>query len=209
MPGGSYLTARVIHAMLMAMVLVIIAALFGALAYGADLPTGGDLVRTVAVVLIGGASFAALALALTAAIPNADAAPAIVNATILPLLFISGVFVPLGANTPQWIITLGDVFPVKHFVDAFLGAFYGPPNFPFAWSDIAIVADGVVAVAALPMSSTGSANAASTIPPRRANERSMWVFLLERGQMSWCARCFGAERTKAPWTRRGDVVDGR
>ena len=140
MPGWSYLTARVIHAMLMAAILVLISALFGKLACGAALPTSGDLLRTVMVVVVGGASFSALALALTAAVPNADAAPAIVNATILPLLFISGVFVPLGKGTPQWIITLGDIFPVKHFVDAFLGAFYGPPDFPFAWSDIAIVA---------------------------------------------------------------------
>ncbi len=76
-------------------------------------------------------------------------------------------------------------------------------------ADASFVCVGVVAVAALPMSSTGSANAASTIPPRRANERSMWVFLLERGQMSWCCMSFGAERTKAPWTRCGDVVDER
>ena len=140
LPGWSYLTARVLHAMLMASLLVIISAVFGRLAYGATLPTGMNLARTVLVVAVGAVSFSALALALTAAIPNADAAPAIVNATILPLLFVSGVFVPLTKDAPQWIITLGDIFPVKHFVDAFLGSFYGPPNFAFDWKDVAIVA---------------------------------------------------------------------
>jgi ABC-2 type transport system permease protein len=92
------------------------------------------------VVLVGSASFAALGLALTPAIPNADAAPPIVNATILPLLFISGIFFPVGPDAPQWIETLSDIFPVRHLVDAFLGSFYGPPLFAFSWVDVGIVA---------------------------------------------------------------------
>ena len=63
------------------------------------------------------------ALALTGAIPNADAAPPIVNAAILPLLFLSGIFFPLDDNTPDWIVFIGNVFPVKHFVDAMRSAY--------------------------------------------------------------------------------------
>ena len=37
---------------------------------------------------------------------------------------------------------IGDIFPVKHFAEAMLGSFYGPP-FPFEWSDVLIVARGV------------------------------------------------------------------
>jgi hypothetical protein len=33
-------------------------------------------------------------------IPNADASAAIVNAIILPLLFLSGIFIPFGNDTP-------------------------------------------------------------------------------------------------------------
>jgi ABC-2 type transport system permease protein len=99
-----------------------------------------SLVRSIIVVLVGSASFAALGLALTPAIPNADAAPPIVNATILPLLFISGIFFPIEGDSPQWIETLSDIFPVRHLVDAFLGSFYGPPLFDFSWADVGIVA---------------------------------------------------------------------
>src|SRR6266516_755015 len=74
-----------------AVLLVAICASFGAAFYNASIPTGIGLVRTIVVVLVGAASFAALGLALTGGIPNADAAPPVVNATILPLLFISGV----------------------------------------------------------------------------------------------------------------------
>jgi ABC-2 type transport system permease protein len=62
-----------------------------------------------------------------------------VNAIILPLLFVSGIFIPLEANAPQWLVTLGDVFPVKHFAEAVRASFYGPP-FPFEWGDVLVVA---------------------------------------------------------------------
>lgn len=140
LPGYDYLTARVIHAILIAMILVTICSLFGAVFYGAELPTGVSLAEAIVTVLVGAASFAALALALTSVIPNADAAPAIVNATILPLLFVSGVFIPIGTNAPRWVDILGRVFPVRHLVEAYLGAYYGKPFFVFSWRDVGVVA---------------------------------------------------------------------
>lgn len=140
LPGYDYLAARVTHAMLVAVILVTICSAFGAIFYGATIPTGSALAETIVVVLVGAASFAALALALTAVIPNADAAPAIVNATILPLLFVSGVFFPIGDNAPRWVDILGKVFPVRHLVEAYLGAFYGKPFFDFSWRDVGVVA---------------------------------------------------------------------
>ena len=140
LPGADYLSARVIHAVLIAVLLVAICASFGAAFYHASIPTGSGLVRTIVVVLVGAASFAALGLALTGVIPNADAAPPIVNATILPLLFISGVFIPIGDHAPKWVDVVGKVFPVRHLVDAFLGAYYGKPVFDFSWGDVGVVA---------------------------------------------------------------------
>lgn len=148
LPGRSYLGARVIHVVLLAVILVAICAVFGWAFYEADLPTGVRLLRTVVVVVVGSASFAALGLAITPAIPNADAAPAVVNATILPLLFISGIFFPITDDAPQWIETVSDIFPVRHLVNAFLGAFYGAPTFRFSWTDVLLVgAWGVVGLA--------------------------------------------------------------
>jgi ABC-2 type transport system permease protein len=70
-------------------------------------------------------------------VPNADAAPAVVNATILPLLFLSDVFIPLGPDPATWVVWIGRVFPVKHFANAMQSAFLGAP---FRWSDVAVVA---------------------------------------------------------------------
>jgi ABC-2 type transport system permease protein len=148
LPSWSYLSARVVHSMLVAGILVIITLVFGKLAYGTDLPTGGPLLEFLATLIVGSLSFAAMALALTAAIPNADAAPPIVNATILPLLFISGIFIPLTNAAPAWITTVGNIFPVKHFADAMQAGYLGNVTlrgtdiraFPFDWTDLAVVA---------------------------------------------------------------------
>ncbi len=139
LPGWSYLTGRVIHAIIVAMILVAITAAFGAAFYHATFPGGAQLLKFVAVILVGSLSFSALALALTAVIPNADASPAIVNASILPLLFLSGIFIPLGVDTPGWIKFVGKVFPVRHFAEAMRASFYGAP-FVFKWGDIVVVA---------------------------------------------------------------------
>ena len=150
LPAGAYLTSRVLHAMVVGAILVMITLLFGKIVYDSPLPTGGPLLEFVASFLVGALSFAALALALTAAVPNADAAPPVVNAVVLPLLFLSGIFFPLDDGAPTWMKTLADIFPVKHFADAmragFLGNLTAPAPvgtvraFPFDWWDIAIIA---------------------------------------------------------------------
>jgi ABC-2 type transport system permease protein len=151
LPGWAYLSGRVFHAVLIALLLVLITMAFGAAFYGADVPTGAGLLRFLVTLLVGSASFAALGLALTVAIPNADAAPAVVNASILPLLFISGIFIPLGNDPPAWMTVIGNVFPVRHFADAMRSGFLtslfetahaANPRVPassFDWSDVLIV----------------------------------------------------------------------
>jgi ABC-2 type transport system permease protein len=136
-PGWAYLLGRVIHAVLMAILLVVICAAFGKLAYGAQLPTGSSLIEFLVMLIVGAASFCALGLAVTAIIPNADSSPAIVNATILPLLFLSGIFIAIGDDAPAWIRWTGKVFPVRHFAEGMGAGFLGTP---FHWNDVLIVA---------------------------------------------------------------------
>lgn len=137
LPRAAFLGGRVVHALLVALLLVAIMAVFGRVLYGAEVPTGLALVRVLVTLAIGGASFSALGFAITALIPNADASPAIVNATSLPLLFLSGIFIPFGDNTPTWILWVSRVFPIKHFADAMQAGFLGTA---FNWTNVAIVA---------------------------------------------------------------------
>jgi ABC-2 type transport system permease protein len=137
LPSGSFLAARVIHAMLVAVLLVAITAVFGRALYSADIPTGVTLVRFVVMLAVGAASFCALGLAVTALIPNADAAAPIANATMLPLLFLSGIFIAFDNKTPTWVLWVAKVFPVRHFALGMQASFAGTP---FQWTDVVVVA---------------------------------------------------------------------
>lgn len=137
LPRRSFLSSRIVHSVLIAILLVAITAVFGRLFYDARIPNGLDLARFFVMLVVGAAAFCALGLAVTAVIPNADAAPAIVNASILPLLFLSGIFIPFGNNTPAWVQWVARIFPVRHFTQGMLAGFVGTP---FRWSDVLIVA---------------------------------------------------------------------
>ena len=100
LPSASFFGARILHAVLVSVLLVIITAAFGRAFYSADIPTGATLVRMLVMLAVGAAAFCALGFAISSVIPNADASQPIVNAVILPLLFLSGVFIPLGNNPP-------------------------------------------------------------------------------------------------------------
>ncbi len=145
LPAGSFLGARILHSLLVAILLVAVTAAFGHAFYSADIPTGLTLVRFVIMLAVGAATFCALGLAITAIIPNADAAGATVNATILPILFLSGIFIAFDNSTPTWILWVARVFPVRHFAVGMQAGFLGTA---FHWTDVLIVAIwGVVGLA--------------------------------------------------------------
>jgi ABC-2 type transport system permease protein len=132
--GARTLTAIAVSLAVMAVVLVI-----GTVAYGVDIRTAA--IPGIALTgLIGAAAFTCLGYALSTAIESADAAQPTVQAIMLPLYFISGVFVP-NVNLPTWLADVAKLFPVQHLADGLHRAFD-----PFAhgtgivWSDIGILA---------------------------------------------------------------------
>ena len=137
LPSGSFLGARILHAVLVAVLLVIITAVFGRVVYSADLPSGLGLLQFIVALLVGAAAFCALGLATTSVIPNSDAAAPIVNAIILPLEFLSGIFIAFGNNTPAWILWVAKVFPIRPFALTMQAAFLGTP---FNWANVLVVA---------------------------------------------------------------------
>jgi ABC-2 type transport system permease protein len=116
MPPLAYLAGKILHSGLIALLLVAIITVFGKVFYGVSLPSNRIPAFLVSLA-IGALAFSAMGLAITTVVPNADAAPAVVNAVILPLLFISDIFIPL-TNAPKWLGTVGNIFPVRHFAEA-------------------------------------------------------------------------------------------
>jgi ABC-2 type transport system permease protein len=139
-PGWVYLAARVLHAIFVNTILVVIVLLFGQIFYGVDLPLD-TLPAFLLTLVVGAGAFCALGLAATCAVPNAEAAPAVVNVMVLPLLFLSGTFIPIG-DAPQWIQTFAGLFPIKHFLDAMFESFLPPPDNPsgWLWSSVGVIA---------------------------------------------------------------------
>ncbi len=137
MPSISYLAARILHSLFVAVILVALTFAFGKIAYSVTLPGGTSLLEFLVMLVVGAAAFCALGLALSATIPNADAAAPIVNAVILPLLFLSGIFIAFGNGTPSWILWVARIFPVRHFALGLQAGFLGTS---FDWVDVAVVA---------------------------------------------------------------------
>jgi ABC-2 type transport system permease protein len=138
LPAWAYMFGRIAHAILVAILLVAIVTAFGAAFYQAEVPTR-TLPAFLLTIAVGAASFSALGLALTAAIPNADAAPAIVNFSILPLLFISDIFIPI-EDPNAWYVQVSKFFPVRHFADAMKASFFAPVGSGFRGADLLIIA---------------------------------------------------------------------
>src|SRR5262249_31052914 len=126
-------------AMLVSLLLVAIVIVFGVVFYSVTVPTA-RLLPFIVTIIVGAASFAALGLAVTTIVPNADAAPAVVNATILPLLFLSGVFIPLQPGNP-WYVVVAKFFPVYHFSHAMLSTYFAPlGESAWQWRDLLVIA---------------------------------------------------------------------
>jgi ABC-2 type transport system permease protein len=110
----------------------------GWVAYDAHVParTAPALALTV---IVGAISFCCLGYALASLIRNEDAAQPVVQAVILPLYFISGVFVSIDI-LPGWLVDVAKVFPVRHLAAALLTA-YNPhtKGSGFAWTDLLIL----------------------------------------------------------------------
>ena len=84
-------------------------------------PLGAAAGASSSTLLVGAASFCCLGFALTAAIPTEDAAAPISNVALLPLYFLSGVFIP-ETEIPDGVLEFADLFPIRHFFEAFFTA---------------------------------------------------------------------------------------
>jgi len=139
MPAAAIIGGRALTAMVTSLAMAALLLLIGWAAYGAHVP-GRTSVALIVTVLLGAAVFCALGFAVVSFIKNEDAAQPITQAVLLPLYFISGVFIPI-ATLPHWLTDVAGVFPVRHLAAALLTA-YNPhlSGAGFAWRDLLILA---------------------------------------------------------------------
>jgi ABC-2 type transport system permease protein len=138
-PAGVLLAGRAAVAAVTGLIVVTVLAGAGWAAFGASVPARAAPVLVLDVV-VGTAAFCCLGFAAATFIGSADAAQPVVQALILPLCFISGVFIP-AAELPHWLIDVGNAFPVRPLAAALL-AVYNPHTrgSGLRWADLAVVA---------------------------------------------------------------------
>ncbi len=145
-PAAAVIAGRVATAVVIAVVMAAVLLGIGWAAYGARVPGRTALALAVTVVT-GAASFCCLGYATTSLIRDEDAALPTTMALMLPLYFISGVFVPVPAM-PRWLADAGEIFPVRHLANALLVA-YNPHTTGLGFAGLDLLIVGVWGAAAL------------------------------------------------------------
>lgn len=138
-PAAAVIAGRALTAVVAALGVAAVLLVIGWAAYGAQVParTAPALAATV---VLGAVAFCCLAYGLASVIQDQDSAQPVTQAVMLPLYFISGVFVPV-SQLPHWLVRVGSVFPVRHLSAALLVA-YNPhtAGSGFSPADLAVVA---------------------------------------------------------------------
>ena len=140
LPTSSYLAGWIASAITIATAGVVLMLVIGVAAFDVEIDPA-KLPAMVVTFGVGVGSFAALGMAVAAAVPSADEAPAVANATILPLAFVSDVFIASGVDSPRWVEVVGGIFPLRPFVNAFQDTVNPLVDAPaFAWPELVVVA---------------------------------------------------------------------
>jgi ABC-2 type transport system permease protein len=138
-PAGVMIAGRTLMAIAVSLSSVIVLLLVGRIFYGVHVQA--HFIPGLAITaLVGSLSFCVLAYAFSTLIDNEDAAQPMVQAVMLPLYFISGIFIP-AVKLPPWLRHVAQVFPVAHLSAGLRYAFSpGATGIGIVWSDIGVLA---------------------------------------------------------------------
>jgi ABC-2 type transport system permease protein len=120
-PAWVLIASRALTAAIVSVVVVAVIVVIGRIAYGVRLPSS-TIPAIVLAIVVGAACFCCLSFALASFIRNEDAAQPTLQAIILPLYFISGIFIPKDELSAT-LRDIASVFPVSHLDNALFKAF--------------------------------------------------------------------------------------
>ena len=124
---GTYMGGIIGNVVIIAALLTVVTIVVGMLVFGIEFPQFSERVFTLVVVLLVGAfCFSACGIMVANIVPNEEAAPAIINVILFPLLFISGAFSYVDDDTA--LAKVAAFFPVRHLIKACQSVFLPPPQ---------------------------------------------------------------------------------
>ncbi len=138
LPEWVFIGGRVGNALVISVVMLVVITVIGKLLYGVPIPWG-HLPTILITLMVGAAAFCCLGIALTSVIPSRDAASPITNVIVLPLYFLSGIFIPEN-EIPDEVLTVAGFFPIRPLFEAFFSS-YDPASTGggFEWSNLLVV----------------------------------------------------------------------
>jgi ABC-2 type transport system permease protein len=131
LPAWAYFGGLLVHCVMVSAVDVLLITGVGRL-FGVPFPT--DWPAIAAALVLGASSFCALGVAVASLIRNAEAAPAVVQLVLFPLVFISGTYMPIHS---QALSRVAGALPVRPFNQALLGPFAHHTGFD--WKDLGVL----------------------------------------------------------------------
>lgn len=144
LPAWIHIAGRLATAAYVSLVALLVILAVGMVFYDVDI-VWRTLPSVLLTIVVGVFCFAALGLAAVALVPTPGGVQALTNGGLILLAFISDIFI---VQLPDWLDSLGWVFPLKHFVNAVADGFN-----PFLsgnglyWDHLAVMAAwGVVGV---------------------------------------------------------------
>lgn len=140
LPAAVYHGGKIISATYVAVISVVAMMAVAVVFYGLHIYSE-TLAAAIVTFFVGVACFASLGMLVAGLVNSGEAATAVTNATLLPLAFISGIFMVPSDDAPAWLDTVADIFPLKHFVVPFTDAFN--PTYvgsPWQWDHLAYMA---------------------------------------------------------------------
>ncbi len=110
------ITAQALATLVTTAAMTTLLLIIGRFAYGVSLSPAA-LLATACTVVVGTLAFACIGYAVAGLIGSLDAAQPIVQASLMPLYFISGIWIP-NANLSPTLRSIASIFPVAHLASA-------------------------------------------------------------------------------------------
>ncbi len=121
LPPWVFIVGRVGTSVVVTVLLAVLVVGLGKVVYGVSIPTH-TLVGGALTLVLAATALSCLAFAVTPFVPSEDAAAPITNVIMLPLMFISGIFIP-SSEIPAAMHDVAEVFPIEHLFNALLRVF--------------------------------------------------------------------------------------
>jgi ABC-2 type transport system permease protein len=134
LPSGTYFLGLLAHCVLVSVVDVLLILGIGRV-FGVPLPGPSRWPALATTLVLGAAGFCALGVGVASLVRNAEAAPAVVQFVLFPLVFVSGTYMPIHAEV---VNRVADLLPVRPFNQALLAAFGRDGG--FAWANLGVLA---------------------------------------------------------------------